>query len=143
MTAGHSPEERRYYAELSRKLSVSEVAQQARVKPATVRAWRSEFKISEEGSVSLGAARTAASAAAQDAAANMSTAGANSGDTELADIVRRARDSFMGAHGDWFDDPSCQEQAAAGLNQIVNDWEQEHGAFSKKEMKIARARLGE
>ncbi|WP_420446827.1 hypothetical protein [Candidatus Poriferisodalis sp.] len=139
-TKRHSKPERQYWAIESKKTSIAAVAKQTGATEATIRKWRSEFKISDASDASPEAARDAASLASPSRADNDSEKLAGFNDAELAEIARRAADAYVEAHGEWFHDESRRQQDAEHFARIVGEWEQEHGRFTEKELSRARDR---
>jgi hypothetical protein len=61
-------------------------------------------------------------------------------DAELADQIRDAAEG--GTVSGWLADAAERKLRAQGLREVVDDWQDEHGAFSESERRRARRELG-
>jgi hypothetical protein len=61
-------------------------------------------------------------------------------DAELADQIRDAAEG--GTVSGWLADAAERKLRAQGLREVVQDWQEEHGAFSEAERRRARRELG-
>ena len=61
-------------------------------------------------------------------------------DAELADQIRHAADG--GTISGWLADAAERKLRAQGLNDVVADWEAEHGPLTAAERRRARRELG-
>jgi hypothetical protein len=60
-------------------------------------------------------------------------------ESELAIAVREAAEADAQNVSAWLADAARRHLATRGLRDVVAAWEREHGAFSDKELKAARA----
>ena len=68
------------------------------------------------------------------------------GDVKQAIVVARVFDAVCRAEGGtvsaWLADAAERKLRAQGLREVVDDWQDEHGAFSESERRRARRELG-
>lgn len=62
-------------------------------------------------------------------------------DADLAELVKAAADEDSLNVSAWFGDAARQRLASRRLRTVIDDWEQEHGAFSEDELAAAAQRI--
>lgn len=141
----HTPDERKGWAQLSRSLTIDEVAARAGVKRETVMSWRSEFSIGDGGHPAV--PPLARDPIKQDQRAPHTSsppkeAPVVSAEPSLDHEVSQAIYSYLQQHRSWFNDEDARQADSIEMCQVIADWEAQHGPLTRQEKAQARAVLG-
>ncbi|WP_419923744.1 hypothetical protein [Candidatus Poriferisocius sp.] len=139
----HSSAQRKRLALKAKKRGVEAVAEQAGVKPGTVRDWCAEFGV---GTGTRGSNQAAAAPVHEVGLLGAATSGlgdfADSNNIQdMGGLVEKAGDALSCELSAWLADADGRELASQRLGDVVSDWEAEHGAITAEELDAARAQL--
>ena len=143
MGTRRSSAQRKRLALKAKKRSVDAVAEQAGVKPGTVRDWCAEFGagIGTRGSSQAATAPVHEVDLLEAATCGLDDFADSNSIQDMGGLAERAGDALSCELSAWLGDADSRELASKRLGEVISDWEAEHGTITAEELDEARAQL--